>query len=365
MKGAFSVGKILGIKVYIHFSFFLIFVWRAYVAYTEEGMDASGILFECLVVAAIFVCVLMHEYGHALAARRYGIPTRQIMLLPIGGVAQLERMPQNPKQELVVALAGPAVNVALALILLPVVLLQFPVSYFTSWQYMDVLLDSFTARLLFVNIILLLFNLLPAFPMDGGRVLRALLGFWLSFTKATNIAARIGQAMAIGFIILGFYYNFFWILIGMFVFFGAEMELRMAKRKYISFGFSIRDAMQTDFTLLQATDSVQDALLKVLLAELEKDFLVADKGKITGVVSRQKITEALPYNAADILIADIMQTEIAKVSLNDPLDEVLQNMRLHNTSVLPVYDEEENFIGVISQASIHTQIVLNQVSKSA
>lgn len=359
MKGAFSLGKILGIKVYIHFTFFFIFIWRGYTAYAEEGMDLNGILFECLIVAAIFVCVLMHEYGHALAARRYGIPTKQIVLLPIGGVAQLERMPQNPKQELVVALAGPLVNVVLALILLPIVLLQFPMEYFTDDQYIDILLSSFTARLLLVNVILVVFNMLPAFPMDGGRVLRALLGFKLDFTKATKIAARIGQLMAVGFIILGFYYNFFWILIGLFVMFGAEMELRMASRKYISFGFSIKDALLTNFTLLQSKETVTEALPEVLGSELENDFLVEEDGKVAGVISREKLIESLPAGEENKQIGELMQTEITSVSLNDPLDEVLQNMRLYNTSVLPVYEGDE-LVGAISQGSIQAQILLHR-----
>ncbi|RYD80599.1 MAG: hypothetical protein EOP53_07825 [Sphingobacteriales bacterium] len=236
MRGSFLLGRILGINVYIHFSFFFIFIWRAYTAYTEEGRDIYGVLFECAIVAGVFACVLMHEYGHALAARKYGIPTKQITLLPIGGVAQLQRMPQKPKQELWVAIAGPLVNVAIALILLPIVLLQFPPNHFLTEAYIDILIDSFTGRMLIVNIVLLLFNLLPAFPMDGGRVLRALLGFWLTFKKATTIAARVGQLMAIGFIIAGFYFNFFLILIGLFVIFGAEMELRMARKKYLRFG---------------------------------------------------------------------------------------------------------------------------------
>ncbi|MGZ5243938.1 MAG: site-2 protease family protein [Bacteroidia bacterium] len=359
MKGAISLGKILGIKVYIHFTFFFIFVWRAYTAYAEEGQDLNGILFECLIVAAIFVCVLMHEYGHALAARRYGIQTKQIVLLPIGGVAQLERMPKNPTQELVVALAGPLVNVVLALLLLPVVLLQFPLEYFTDDQYIDVLLNSFTARLLLVNIILVVFNMLPAFPMDGGRVLRALLGFKLSFEKATKIAARIGQVMAVGFIILGFYYNFFWILIGLFVFFGAEMELRMASRKNMRFGFSIRDALLTNFTLLHTSETVEQALPRVLQSELENDFLVEENDQITGVVSREKIIESLPAGEENKQIGEIMQTDIAMVSVNDSLDEVLQSMQLYNTSVLPVY-EDEILIGAISHSSIQAQILLHR-----
>src|SRR6188474_1864247 len=196
MKWSLRIGKLFGIPVYLHLTFLLLLLWIGLVSWQQEQSVRAGIE-GVLFMAALFGCVVLHELGHALTARRYGIVTRDITLLPIGGVARLERMPDDPKQELWVALAGPAVNVLIAGILLLVTKFTSSVFSFGDASLEGMMSESFVSRIIIVNIALVLFNMLPAFPMDGGRVLRALLATRLQYTRATQIAATVGQLMAL------------------------------------------------------------------------------------------------------------------------------------------------------------------------
>ncbi|MCL4176967.1 MAG: site-2 protease family protein [Verrucomicrobia bacterium] len=225
MKWSLKLGKLLGIDVYVHFTFLLLlaflgfYYWRA-----TQNVDAAlrGVAF----IVALFGCVVLHELGHALMAGRYGIKTRDITLLPIGGIARLEKMPENPLQELWVALAGPAVNVVIAAVLLVGLAAT---GGFTPLEEISATGGAFWQRLMVLNIVLVAFNLLPAFPMDGGRVLRARLAMRLGRRRATAIAANVGQGMAILFGIIGFFYNPFLIFIGIFVYLGAQAEAGMVE----------------------------------------------------------------------------------------------------------------------------------------
>src|SRR6185503_19517713 len=199
MKWSWRLGRIAGIALYVHATFLLLLAWVAISEY-QSSHDAAAAARGVIFVLAVFAMVVLHELGHALAARRYGVKTRDITLLPIGGVARLERMPREPKQELWVAIAGPLVNVAIAITLfILLVAIRLSKSTFLASQ------DSFITLLMRINLFLIAFNLLPAFPMDGGRVLRALLARRLEYVRATRIAARIGQVMAIFFILAGLY----------------------------------------------------------------------------------------------------------------------------------------------------------------
>lgn len=217
MRWSMRLGRVLGIELRVHATFALILAWFGYAAFSRTG-TLTGAAGGVAIIALLFLCVLLHEYGHALTARRYGIGTRSITLLPIGGVALLERMPRDPRQEIVVALAGPAVNVAIAAVLAAAIGLGL------------LRPSGMTGTLLAANLMLAAFNLLPAFPMDGGRVLRALLALRLERLRATRIAARIGQVLALGLGLAGFLGNPFLVLIGVFVWFGARAELASTAR---------------------------------------------------------------------------------------------------------------------------------------
>src|SRR5437868_855538 len=184
------MGRVAGIDLYVHATFLLLLAW---IGIQESAQGVAAVAASMLYIVALFAIVVLHELGHALTARRYGVVTRDIILLPIGGVARLERMPRDPRQEVLVALAGPAVNVALAALLYAIVRLTGQPPTADVYDF-DPLLSvrAFFYQLVFVNLVLALFNLLPAFPMDGGRVLRALLAMRMSsYARATGIAARI------------------------------------------------------------------------------------------------------------------------------------------------------------------------------
>jgi len=227
MKGAFRIGSYRNIGVFIHWTFLLLLVWVAGNSFFE-GSEWKEIGEELLFLLSVFFCVLLHEFGHALSAARYGIPTKDITLLPIGGLARLERLPEKPVQELIVAVAGPLVNVAIIIVLLLIMFLGkgLPMAF----DFVDINSNSFLVNLLLVNISLVIFNMIPAFPMDGGRVLRSLLSMKLSKSKATKIAARIGQLISVLFVIVGWFYNPMLILIGLFIFMGAKAELKYVQQ---------------------------------------------------------------------------------------------------------------------------------------
>lgn len=225
MRWSWRIGRIAGIRISVHVTFLLILLW---IVVEEYALGVRAMAGSALYMVALFTIVVMHELGHALTARRFGIVTRDIILLPIGGVARLERMPRNPRQELLVAVAGPAVNVVLALVLLAIVRLTGPLPAANLYDF-DPLLSvrGFLYQLVFVNVVLALFNMLPAFPMDGGRVLRAVLAMRMSsYARATGIAARIGRVLALGLAAAGLYglRNPFWVLIALFVWMAAGTE---------------------------------------------------------------------------------------------------------------------------------------------
>ena len=245
---------------------------------------AIGVFF----ILAVFLCVVLHEFGHALAARRYGIKTRDIILLPIGGVARLERMPTNPLHELWVALAGPAVNIAIASVLFIWLKLTATLE---PLQTLTLGTGTFLERIMVVNIFMVVFNMIPAFPMDGGRVLRAVLATRQEYGRATQIAASIGQGIAIIFGIFGLFYNPFLLLIALFVWFGASQEAGLARMQSVIGGIPVQHAMVTDFKTLNENDSL-DRAVELTLAGSQKDFPVVDNGRIEGILTQNDLLKA-------------------------------------------------------------------------
>ncbi len=227
MRWSLKIAKLAGIDIFIHFTFFILLTWVAFIQWKLNGTIGaafSGVAF----ILAVFTCVVLHELGHALAAKKYGIKTRDIILLPIGGVARLEKMPNQPIQELWVALAGPAVNVVIAALL--AVYLWITNNLIPDNQ-LTITTAAFIERIMGINIFLILFNMIPAFPMDGGRVLRALLATRLAYVKATKVSANLGQGIALLFGVIGLFYNPILLFIAFFVWMGAAQETRMIRAK--------------------------------------------------------------------------------------------------------------------------------------
>ena len=229
MRWSLKIAKLAGIDIFIHFTFFILLTWVALIQLKLNGSIGaafSGVVF----ILAIFSCVVLHELGHALAAKKYGIKTRDIILLPIGGVARLEKMPNQPIQELWVALAGPAVNVVIVALL---AVYLWITNTLTPDNQLTMTTAAFVERIMGVNIFLILFNMIPAFPMDGGRVLRALLATRLAYIRATRISANLGQGIALLFGIIGLFYNPILLFIAFFVWMGAAQETRMVRMKSV------------------------------------------------------------------------------------------------------------------------------------
>ncbi len=283
MKWSWKLGRLAGIDVYVHATFLLLIGWVLFAAFAHHG-NLGEALGEVAFVLLLFGIIVLHELGHALAARRYGIQTRDITLLPIGGLARLERMPTDPRQELVVALAGPAVNVVLAVGLF---LVLAAISDVQELHGDELLSGDFLNRLMWVNVVLVAFNMLPAFPMDGGRVLRALLAMRMDYVQATQIAAGIGQAMAFLFGLLGLIgHNPFLVFIALFVWLGAAQEGSMVEQRSALAGVKVSAAMITHFETLAPDDSLARAVEHVL-AGFQHDFPVVREGQVIGMLPRQ------------------------------------------------------------------------------
>jgi Zn-dependent protease/CBS domain-containing protein len=338
MKWSWRIARLFGIDLYIHFTFFLLLAWVAVTQYMASGDPAeavAGLVF----VLVLFGIVVLHELGHALAARRYGIPTHDITLLPIGGVSRMERMPDDPRQELVVALAGPAVNVVIAGVLF-LVLVQ------RGWLTTpgDVLHLGFLGLLFWVNVSLAVFNLLPAFPMDGGRVLRALLALKLDRVRATRIAASVGQIAALVFAIFGLLYNPLLILIALFIWFGAAQEAGMEQLRGALAGIPVRAAMITDFQTLRPEEPVPQAAEHVLAA-FQQDFPGVEGERPVGLLTRKDLAAALGRPGPEALVGDVMRREVVTADPKEMLQNVL--VRLQERGTLPVV-EDGHLVGLLT-----------------
>jgi len=331
MKWSWKIGQFAGIGVYMHVTFLLLIGWVALSYWLQErsvSMVISGIAF----ILAIFACVVAHEYGHALTARRYGIRTRDITLLPIGGLARLERMPDDPRQELWVALAGPAVNVVIAVLLY--IWLELtgglePISALTLTG------GSFAERLILINLFLVGFNMLPAFPMDGGRVLRALLATRMEYTRATQLAAHIGQGMAFLFGFIGLFANPLLLFIAFFVWIGAAQEASMTQMRSALGGIPVTRAMLTDFQVLSPHDPLARAV-ELILSGSQHDFPVTVDGHVVGVLTRQRLMQALAERGRDVPVSEVMEREVETVEANEMLEAALSRLQTSGVKILPI-----------------------------
>jgi Zn-dependent protease/predicted transcriptional regulator len=348
-----KLGRFAGIDVYVHATFLLLLAWVAVASWTETQSPAA-VASGLVLVLLLFLCVVLHEYGHALTARRYGIGTRHITLLPIGGVAVLESMPRDPWQEIVVALAGPAVNVAIAGALFLVLLATGrPEPAF------DLRFDAggLLRTLLAANVMLALFNLLPAFPMDGGRVLRALLALRMDRVRATNAAARVGQALAVGLGLLGLLGNPFLILIAVFVWIGAGAEASAVEAETRLGRQAAGRAMITSFTVLAPSDPLSRAV-DLTLSGTQKDFPVLDGERIAGVLTQAAILRGLgEYGPSGHVGRVMLPAETADVAT--PLATLLQTVQA-STTRLVLITRAGRLAGVVDLENIAEYLRIQQ-----
>ena len=348
MGWSIPIFRIAGIQLRIHVTFVLLIAWIAFAYYTHGGSSAAvgAVVF----ILLLFACVVLHEFGHALAGKAFGINTPDITLLPIGGVARLERIPDEPLQELVIAVAGPAVTGLIAL------------GAFIGGGWWDYPLTTQTSipNLLFtMNVVLLLFNLLPAFPMDGGRVLRALLATRMSYARATQVAATIGQGFAFVFGFLGLFGNPFLIFIALFVYIGASQEAALAQMKDVSRRFPVSSAMVRDFRTLSEDASLEEAV-DALLATSQHDFPVLDEtGNVAGLLTRHDLISALRKNDPALRVGDVMRRDIPTVTTGTRFEDAFRIMQETDCPAVPVLDRMKRLVGLLTPENV-TELMMIQ-----
>ncbi len=347
MSWSITIAKIAGSEIRIHLTFLILLAWIGFAEYLNGGAAAAvdGVIF----IIAIFACVLLHELGHAIAARRYGITTPDITLLPIGGLARLSRIPEKPAEEIVIAIAGPLVNVAIAAILI-VLGARFDLSTIADLQKSA---PGFLTRLAAVNVWLVLFNLIPAFPMDGGRVLRALLAFRMGRRQATALAARIGQGLAFAFGFWGLMSgNVLLMFIAIFVYLAAageagDVDMREAARRV-----TVDRAMVRVFQSLGTNASVDDAA-EALLSTTQHEFPVVDGGgHLRGFLSRNAMISALKASGPHTPVIDVMTRDVPTMKAHQPLETAIRLMQEKRASEVAVTDEDDRFVGYVSRENL-------------
>jgi len=355
MSWSVSIGRIAGTAIRIHITFLLFLVWIWAASYVSGGAAAawSGLVFMLL----LFLCVLAHEFGHILTARTFGIPTPDVTLLPIGGVARLERIPEEPMQEFLIAIAGPLVNVAIALLLI-----LFGGADLSGGRQLAAVESSavpMVDRLASVNLFLALFNMIPAFPMDGGRVLRALLALKLGFTRATEVAAVIGQwfAFALGFI--GLFSNPLLIFIAIFVYLAASSEARLVALRAMSRGVPVSAAMMTQFAALAPHERVDQAV-ETLLRTSQSEFPVVEDGRLVGLLGRHDIIKALKEVGPQAAIGDVMNQQVPTISHRRYLDEAFRMLQEKSVPAVGVVDASDHLVGLITSETIGEMLMVRE-----
>lgn len=346
MRWSWRIGAFRGIEVFIHATFLILVGW-IFLAHLMRGEGIGAALSGVAFISLLFLCVVLHEFGHALTAQRFGIRTRDITLYPIGGVARLERIPREPNQELLIALAGPAVNVVIAAGLF---LYLSAVHALSGFGRVELVGGDLLSKLMWVNVTLVAFNMLPAFPMDGGRVLRAFLAKRMDYGKATQTAANIGQAMAFLFGLMGLLSNPFLLFIAFFVFLGATQEAALVQTELAFRGVPVRGAMMTRFHALAPTDPLSRAT-DLLLAGPQPDFPVIQDGAVVGVLTRDALIQALSQCGPGCEVSQAMRPAPEPVSPDASLEETFQRIRGGEVQTVPVI-EAGQLVGLITLENI-------------
>ena len=354
MRWSWKLGRIAGIELRVHATFLLLLAYAALSYYRAGGTGAMalrGVIF----TLALFASVVLHEIGHALTARRFGVPTRDITLLPIGGVARLAYMPRKPKQELLIAVAGPMVTLGIVLVLFVGLRLfalpnAFPDGSFGARS-------GFVGQLMWTNVFLLVFNLLPAFPMDGGRVLRATLALRGDYLKATRAAARAGRVFALFFGIIGLFYDPFLVLIALFVWLGAAGEAAEAQLHSALEGVPVERLMIRNVQTLTPGDTLGVALERGL-AGFQQDFPVIDDGDLVGVLTRTALIEALTHRGRDVRVDDVMERAFRTAAPSEPVEDALIRLRDSHCRTLPVVSDHR-LEGVLTLDNVGEFVMIN------
>jgi len=355
MPWSVTVGRFGGTAVKIHITFILFLAWIACSEYARGGQSAA--LDATIFIVLLFACVVLHEFGHILAARRYGINATAVTLLPIGGVASLQRLPADPRQELVVALAGPAVNLIIAVVLL----LALGSLHSRDLTDIDDPHLSLAARLAAANLFLAIFNLIPAFPMDGGRVLHALIAMRAGGPLATEIAARVGQAFALGLGFLGLFGNPLLVFIAIFVYIAAAGEAQMSAAQQSLKGLTVGEAMETRFTPIPIEASLSQAV-DALLATAQHEFPVVDAfKKPVGLLTREDILAAVREHGGEDPASAFMRSGVESVRPSSSVQGVFERLQAPGAAALYVTEAEGAIVGLLTRQALADAVLIRSV----
>jgi Zn-dependent protease/predicted transcriptional regulator len=356
MQWSYNLGKIFGIQFRIHVTFLMLLVFIFISGLFERGFDeaVTAVLFIC----AVFACVLIHEIGHSLIARRFGKEAKSITLLPIGGVATMEEIPEKPSQEIAIAIIGPFINLAIAALLY--LFAERWTGVFVPNLYPESV-SAFFSGLIGVNIMLAFFNLLPAFPMDGGRVLRGLLALKMEYVKATATAVFIGQGISLLFIFYGIFFNWWLALIGLFLYMGAGGENRHVMLRSVLKQIPVEDAMTTEYHSMRPDEPLSKALEHVFHG-CQHDFpVVGDKG-IEGILTRNQIIAAIHEKGIAMPISEVMDRNFGYINPHAPLDVVYQQLLASHKTAMAV-TEGSQLKGILSLDSISRYLMIQSALK--
>jgi Zn-dependent protease/CBS domain-containing protein len=355
MSWSLNIGSIAGTQVRVHITFLLFLGWIFFASYASSGSQEawSGLVFMLL----LFACVLAHEFGHIFTARGFGVRTPDVTLLPIGGLARLERIPETPHEEFLIAVSGPLVNVAIALVLVFFAGAHLDTSALAAVENAKV---SLIDRLAAVNLFLALFNMIPAFPMDGGRVLRALLATRLGFVRATEISAFIGQGLAFALGFGGLFGNPMLIFIAIFVYLAASSESHSVALRAMSRGVPVGTAMMTRYVTLTPEKDVEDAV-QTLLDTSQSEFPVIDSGgKPVGLLARADIIRALKERGPDAKVADAMTSPVPTIGHRRCLDEAFRLLQEKSAPAVAVVDPVGRLVGLVTSETIGEMMMLHE-----
>jgi len=352
MRWSFKIGRFAGIDVYVHATFFLLILWVV-ATYWFGSHTLNGAGTGVLAILALFACVVLHEFGHALTARHYGIQTKDITLLPIGGVSRLEKVPDKPKEEFIVSIAGPIVNVVIAG---AIYLYLFLTNGFRPVTDLSVTHGPFLEQLFVANLLLAGFNLLPAFPMDGGRALRAFLATRMDHVAATQLAAAIGQGIALIFGLVGLFFDPFLVFIALFVWIGAAHESQSVQFKDAFSGTPIRAAMLKDFKTLSTNATLGDAV-KIVLEGSQHDFPVMWGDKVMGILTRANLLAGLQQYPPEQLVTSVMEREFTTAEPNEMLQNALARLAASPTRIMPVL-QDGALVGLVTQENLGEYLMI-------
>ena len=358
MKWSISMGRVYGIPIRMHLTFLLLLAWIAWLGWSVEGLHSS--LWALALIVCLFACVVLHELGHSFMAIRFGAHVRSVTLLPMGGVASMRSIPEKPYQELLVSLAGPSVNVVIALV---VMALRGGYHSWSKQPMFPMNVGELLDALINANLVLAVFNLIPAFPMDGGRVLRSVLALFLPYARATTMAATLGQILAIGFVLVGLAKNPFLMVIGIFIFFGAETEERTVRVKSMLRDALVEDVMVTDFVNLSPEDNVARCLENVHHRKQE-DFVVEFEGRLVGVVARKDWLEALHRDGPQARIENIMRRHFITVIPKTPLFRLYQDLWHLKQGVFPVV-EKGKLLGLLTTEDVSRFLMVQAIQQNS